>query len=131
MNKINKNKLIYQKSLISYSIVKSSILEKTLVNYLNFKEINFLINSNLLNYHSLVFIYLIETEENFKNKKFGTKALHYFLQLFSSEYPIILFCENNYKDFDLINWYNNSGFIKIYDNLESSLLMLKPPILVK
>lgn len=115
--------LYFNKSIIKYRFINIDNFEQIMFNYLSIYELR--INSARFFQQNLILIEYISTISNFRNQKNASNALRYFINTIKNNKPIILFCENNYSFFDLVSWYEKMGFIKIYENLESSLLLLE------
>jgi hypothetical protein len=119
----SKNKIIYNQTSIYYNIIQKNNIKSLFLNYLSFSEINQLTISHPEIFQTMAFIHMVLTIPDFRNQKNGTASLIYFKQVLP-DYPVVLFCENNYINFDLIKWYQSLGFITKYSNLESTLLQL-------
>lgn len=118
-----KNKIIYNKTYITYNIIETHNIPNLFLNYLSIKEIEYLKIKESHLFKKCVFIHMIHTIPEFRNQHMGTKGLIYFRNL-CNQYPILLFCENNYQHFDLVKWYKSLGFMEIYSNLESTLFKI-------
>lgn len=119
----SKNKIIYNQTSIYYNIIQKNNIKSLFFNYLSISEINKLTVSHPEIFQTMDFIHMVLTIPDFRNQKNGTASLIYFKQVLP-DYPVVLFCENNYINFDLIKWYQSLGFITKYSNLESTLLQL-------
>ena len=120
----NNNKyhqLIYSHTTIFYQFINNDNIDNIFVNYLSLNEIQ---KIDKFFQNELLIIHMVETEINFQNKKSGTLALKYFFTLFPNA-TIILFCENHYIKFNLIDWYKSLSFNELYSNLECTLLIKK------
>lgn len=124
MRDLIKQKIIYNHTHITYAIIQPECVDNVLINYLSPKEIKSLKIAHKCFGSPFIFIYMINTEPQYRNKKMGTNSLLYIKELLSDySYPTILICENNYKEFDLVTWYIKNEFIDLYSNIEATLLI--------